>query len=280
MGRETAVPRPVRDQLNKIDWKVAPAIEVATTTVTLIDPLDDLNPAWVRALIRILVTQHLAARLGWWPVDEQEADDAHIAHKLYATADPSPNCSLVHALQQARVHHLDGQTDSAIRFWLTADRLHRTPTPLLNVAALLCQAGRLNEASWALRAALLEPADQFPAAEVYSKARLLAAELGLLVAAQTETTRGSMVGPASGERLDPATLTIAPTPPPEVAPMTRPLPALSKLLFFEGETAPLASRKQLAPAIEASATRPQTRAFVDPIPQAPMTSQARIRLPG
>ncbi len=276
------LPAPFRREFSPVEWHRTPATTIVNIVSAALDRVDDLKPSWARALARIVVVQHLAARAGWWPEGPEEIDDAEVARLLYVDTTP-PNDSLVEALQLARARHVLGDVNSAVRLWLTADRLHRTPMPLLHVAGLLCRVGRFQEALWALRVALLEPGDHFPAPAVYGRARLLAAELALALATHTETTRGSMLDARrSSAELEAQNLTIAPSSPPAHSPPTRPLPQLAELVFFENETAPLASggRFEAALAVATSTFVSPVRPDVpEPIPSAPISPSEPFSVP-
>ena len=212
----------------------------------------------------MVVVQRVAARLGWWPAGADEVSDQHLAGKLYARTDDVPTSAMVDLLQAARRHHLRRESPAALRLWLSADRLHRLPVPLLHVATLLCREGRIRESAWALRTALLEPADQFPSVAVYTKARLLAAQLSLTSATQPAARRDSLTtAQRVSADLDATTLTFsirpswltepviptyapwAPSVPSDVPP-TGPNPAADEARserapFFEAATAPVST---------------------------------------
>lgn len=269
------LPGTTRETLESIDWFQETPSSISTIVAALVDCVDDLAPTWARGVARLYVVQLLAQRLGWWPAGAEEAEDAAIGHGLYADIVDPFQASLVDTLKRARELHVLGEVSEAIRYWMSADRQHRTPMPLLHVGALLCRVGRVRDARWAMRAALLEPEAQFPSSEVFQKTRRLAAQLSLTMAAQKDTTQGSLVAAqrASAD-LDTSTLTLSATQPPARVPPTRPVRTKSAFPKINELTAPLAPDSVMAAILAASTTTPfiskRSAHFPAPVPSAPM----------
>ncbi len=271
----------IRAELAAIDWHQGTPTRISEAVVATVDRVTDMSPGWARALARMLVVMHLGARLGHWPPGPSEIKDARVAAHLYSGVEPAPVRSLPETLQAARALHVRGEIQPAIREWLTADRLHRTPMPLLHVAALLCRVGRIREACWSLRAALMEPETQFPSPAVHSKARMLSAQLSLAMMAKAEAVHGSVqAAQRTSADLDTSTLNWSGQPRQPV-PATVPVP--TEGYPPESNTAPLTPGSALAVLLETASTSPlvssRHRDYPAPIPSAPMCISDTIDVP-
>ncbi|MEO1336779.1 MAG: hypothetical protein AAFV29_14120, partial [Myxococcota bacterium] len=178
------LPEGVASAIERIDAFSDAPRAIALSVAALFDGVNDLSPGWARAVARLLVVQNVAARMGCWQGAAEVADDARCAMRLYRDVPPVPAYPLADLLASARTVHTEGRAAEAIRLWLAADRLHRTPAPLVHVATLMCRARRLHEACWAIRAALLERTDQFPSEHLVHKARRLSRQLTLTLSSQ------------------------------------------------------------------------------------------------
>ena len=302
------LPVPAERTLSTIDWFDDSAFAIARRIVHRLNQVKDTTEGWTRALARLVVVQRLAARLGWWPPGQDETEDYRVASLLYRGVDELPECSLAEAVANARRHHVDHRTEAALMGWLAADRIHRTPGPLLHAGALLCRAGRIRHARWVLRAALLEPADTFPSVEVFGRTRLLSAQLSLLLSHYRDLG-GDVIASVqrAGEALDARILDAPRTSrPPSTAPVHRayrptpkpsapmlgasavpdpipwsnsPLSAMSVLPplenagAFQEKTAPLAPRTMQAALLASAVTTPIAgrRAWLQPTPSGPIS---------
>ena len=180
-GHAVGAPAHILSAVELIDWHRDSAHAIRATVRILAAQITNVSTDWARALVHLVVVQRLAARTGWWPAGSEEAEDAEIARLLYADTDHPPR-PLAETLRLAREHHGVGRSRWALQAWLSADRLHRTPLPLVQVASLLRQAGDLRSACWAVRVALLEPRETFDAPGTYAQARALATQLSLTLA--------------------------------------------------------------------------------------------------
>ncbi|MEM7675264.1 MAG: hypothetical protein AAF449_04575, partial [Myxococcota bacterium] len=184
------LPDAVASAVDHIDSFADAPRSIALSVAGLFDGVDDLSPGWARAVARLLVVQNVAARMGCWQGTSEVADDARCAQRLYQDIPQTPAYPLAELLASARAIHIDGHMAEATRLWLAADRLHRTPAPLIHVATLMCRARRLREAAWAIRAALLERTEQFLSERIVQKARRLSRQLAVTLSSQSIDGQG------------------------------------------------------------------------------------------
>jgi hypothetical protein len=128
-------------------------------------------------LVRLLVLQGLAGRLGVWAVTPDGVPDARLAHRL-VRGPAAPGWGQFRGLlRQAKVAYEAGRFAAAAALYLDVDRMVRTAAGLLRAATALGRSGDLEGARWAIRACLLEPPHRFEGAEAYAQAEALARRL-------------------------------------------------------------------------------------------------------
>jgi hypothetical protein len=140
------------EQMLMIDWPYG--------WVSVDDMLAHASPATM-VLVRLLLVQSIAGRLGRWAVRTGEIPDARTARTLYKDLGEA-HWSQYRALMNASAELIEAgrHRDAAISL-LDADRLVRTPAGLLKAAVQLGKAGDFISALWAIRAALLEQRASF-----------------------------------------------------------------------------------------------------------------------
>ena len=174
------VPSALTEALGEISWYADEPTVIRAACHELVARVSDRRAA--RAVVRLVVVQQLAARLGHWPCEPEQADDARVAASLYGERPSVPVTSLGILLDRARKLHMAGREVAALAHWLAADRLFRMPGPLIHAAVLLSRSGLRRSACWALRAAMLEPAGRFATPAIFDDVRRLSAQLALAVA--------------------------------------------------------------------------------------------------
>lgn len=137
-------------------------------------------------LAPIFLAQCVAGRLGRWAVRAAEVSDARLARGLYRDARANSPEGAAQLIERAAAALAQGAYREAIRLYLEADRLERTPSGLLRVAIALCRLGDHVAALWAIRAALLEPPISFESQQAHQATLTLEARLRTVVEARKE----------------------------------------------------------------------------------------------
>lgn len=134
----------------------------------------------------LFLAQCLAGRLGRWAVRAAEVPDARLARALYRDAQANAPEGSAQLLERAAAALAQGAYREAIRRYLEADRLERTPSGLLRVAIALCRLGDHVAALWTIRAALLEPPGAFESEQAHQATLTLESRLRTVVEARRE----------------------------------------------------------------------------------------------
>ncbi len=134
----------------------------------------------------IFLVQCLAGRVGRWAVRAAEVPDARLARALYRDARANSPEGPAQLIERAAAALAQGAYREAIRLYLEADRLERTPSGLLRVAIALCRLGDHVAALWSIRAALLEPPTAFESQQAHQATLTLEARLRTVVEARKE----------------------------------------------------------------------------------------------
>lgn len=172
--------------------------------------LDAAPPAL--AVVRILVVQSLAGRLGRWAVRDHEVADARTARSLARQLGPiRPRTSEAELLAEAKALFGSSRFDEAAIRFLEVDRLRRSPDALFKAALALWKGEHYEHALWAIRACLLEDIHSFDTPDALLKAQIVESSLEAISSGLFDSG-GDGEGPPQSARFDTGELDDYPPP--------------------------------------------------------------------
>lgn len=136
-------------------------------------------------VVRLLVLQGVAGRVGRWAVRAGEIPDARTARSRYRELEKpewSSYCTLIEEANAAFA--AEDHRTAAIKIF-DADRLVRTPASLVMAAVSLSRQEDFVGALWTIRTCLLEPPESFESEAAHRKARTLEQRLREIVEGRT-----------------------------------------------------------------------------------------------
>ncbi|MCA9553217.1 MAG: hypothetical protein KC933_24485 [Myxococcales bacterium] len=140
-------------------------------------------------LVRLVVLQELAGRLGVWAVSPDAVEDARVARRLVRGPQVPGWGHFRGLLKRAKLaYEADALAEAAV-LYLDVDRMVRTAAGLLRAAIALGRSGDRAGARWAVRACLLEPVHRFEGPAAYQQA--LALERRLVLPSPEPTVPGA-----------------------------------------------------------------------------------------